>query len=147
MGPKENSSRDYRSVSRTRERGLGAPKAPSEYREAAGPPAASPCAGARARRAEPRGAAAEPARAFLLLLLLARDTSPRRHVRSCGLRWEPSWEPPVKNARLEEKRRKERKKALKARKSVLIAYECLCLKNYRIDVVVLFFDSLSVTFF
>lgn len=45
------------------------------------------------------------------------------------------------------KRRKERKRVPNPRKSVLIAYECLCLKNYRIDVVVLFFDSLSVTFF
>lgn len=61
----------------------------------------------------------------------------------------------VKSIRLEEweklkekkKRRKERKRVSNPRKSVLIAYECLCLKNYRIDVVVLFFDSLSVTFF
>lgn len=45
------------------------------------------------------------------------------------------------------KRRKERKRISNPRKSVLIAYECLCLKNYRIDVVVLFFDSLSVTFY
>lgn len=55
----------------------------------------------------------------------------------------------MKNTRLEEikEEKKERKKVSKPRKSVLIAYECLCLKNYRIDVVVLFFDSLSVTFF
>lgn len=44
-------------------------------------------------------------------------------------------------------RKEKKKKVSKPRKSVLIAYECLCLKNYRIDFVVLFFDSLSVTFF
>lgn len=55
----------------------------------------------------------------------------------------------MNNTRLEEKKKEEKreKKDSKSRKSVLIAYECLCLKNYRIDVVVLFFDSLSVTFF
>lgn len=59
----------------------------------------------------------------------------------------------VENKKLEEgknhqqqKKRKETKVS-KLRKSVLIAYKCLHLKNYPTDVVVLFFfDSLSVIY-